>query len=81
MDRQASRVRAYRFILERTSRATSEMLPTGSQILLSDLDALSRGLADPSEQLVAVLRSLPRNIATPDEIDEYLAIPFADPVP
>ncbi len=79
MDRQASRVRAYHFILERTGRATTAMLPRESQILLSDLDALGQGLADPSEQLVAVLRNLPRNVVTPREIDEYFVTPFVDP--
>lgn len=81
LDRQASRTRAYRFIIERISRATGKTLPPHSQVPLSDLDALATGLADPSHQLVAVLRALPRNVVTPEEIDEHLVTPFADSGP
>jgi hypothetical protein len=79
MDRRANRIRAYRFIVELARGAVPDMLPTDSQILLSDLDALGRGLADPTEQLIAVLRSLPRSVLAPGEIDEYLVRPFVDP--
>lgn len=78
MDRQANRTKAYRFIMERISRVTGKMLPPQSQVSLSDLDALARGIADPSHQLISVLRTLPGRVVTPLEIDEYLVTPFAD---
>ncbi len=76
VDRQASRAKAYGFVIERISRVTRKMLPPPSQIPLSDLDALARGLADPSHQLVTVLRTLPGSVVTPEEIDEHLVAPF-----
>jgi len=69
---------AYRYILEKlTSLPVRAGNPNESpSITLSELMLLKEGLADPSAELVTLLKQLLRGYVTEAEIDAHLVAPF-----
>ena len=79
------RRKAYEYILNQTKKLNLELLHKSdktianiSYIPLSDIKKVKEGIADPSEELVEVLKKLFRHIATEAEIEDHLVKPFSD---
>ena len=52
------------------------VLDDSRYVSLNDLEALKKGLADPPQELVALLMKLFSYVASEAEIDNYLVKPF-----
>jgi len=79
------RRKAYEYILNQTKKLNLELLHKSdktianiSYIPLSDIEKVKEGIADPSEELVEVLKKLFRHIASEAEIEDHLVKPFSD---
>ena len=78
-----NRKRTYRFICRKSQQLGITLSPTtadkdidAKSLSLAELYSLKNGLADPSEQLVVSLKSILRNVATEEEINDNLILPF-----
>jgi len=81
--KKEKRKQAYQFIRDKLHESghklsynTAKAIDVSSVISLAEMDNLKRGYADPSEELVAVLKKLLPHAADEDEIEEYLVKPF-----
>ena len=88
VSRNARRKQAYQFILEKIKKLEAEFSyktnksGEGSDILpLAELDKLKRGVADPSTELVTLLKKLLRPVAFEVEIENKLLKPFQPKTP
>jgi len=79
------RSKAYGYILNQTKKLNLELIykldktiANISYIPLSDIEKVKEGIADPSEELVEVLKILFRHIASEAEIEDHLVKPFSD---
>ena len=79
------RRKAYEYILNQTKKLNLELLYKSdktianiSYIPLSDIEKVKEGIADPSEELVEVLKKLFHLIASEAEIEDHLVKPFSD---
>ena len=79
------RRKAYGYILNQAKKLNLELIykldetiANISYIPLSDIEKVKEGIADPSEELVEVLKKLFRHIASEAEIEDYLVKPFSD---
>jgi len=79
------RRKAYGYILNQTKKLNLELIykldktiANISYIPLSDIEKVKEGIADPSEELVEVLKKLFRHIASEAEIEDHLVKPFSD---
>lgn len=79
------RRKAYEYILNQTKKLNLELLYKSdktianiSYIPLSDIEKVKEGIADPSEELVEVLKKLFHHIASEAEIEDHLVKPFSD---
>ena len=79
------RRKAYEYILNQTKKLNLGLLHRSdktianiSYIPLSDIEKVKEGIADPSEELVEVLKKLFRHIASEVEIEDHLVKPFSD---
>ena len=78
------RRKAYEYILNQTKKLNLEFshksdktIANISYIPLSDIEKVKEGIADPSEELVEVLKKLFRHIASEAEIEDHLVKPFS----
>ncbi len=79
------RRKAYEYILNQTKKLNLELLHKSdktianiSYIPLSDIEKVKEGIADPSEELVEMLKKLFHQIASEAEIEDHLVKPFSD---
>ncbi len=74
------RKEAYHYICQRLSRlvALSSTANDGAVISLDELRLLKEGIADPSPEMVALVKRLVGSIVGDAEIDAYLVTPFRD---
>ena len=79
------RRKAYEYILNQTKKLNLELLhkldktiANISYIPLSDIEKVKEGIADPSEELVEMLKKLFHHIASEAEIEDHLVKPFSD---
>ena len=79
------RRKAYEYILNQTKKLNLEPLHKSdktianiSYIPLSDIEKVKEGIADPSEELVEMLKKLFHHIASEAEIEGHLVKPFSD---
>ena len=82
---RAKRRKAYEYILNQSKKLDLELLHKEdktianiSYIPLSDIENVKEGIADPSEELVEVLKKLFCHIASEAEIEDHLVKPFLD---
>lgn len=76
---------AYEYILNQTKKLNLEPLHKSdktianiSYIPLSDIEKVKEGIADPSEELVEMLKKLFHHIASEAENEDRLVKPFSD---
>jgi len=76
--RRDKRKQAYQFhdSDHRLGYNTAKSLDVTSVISLAEMDELKKGYADPSEELVIVLKTLLNHVASECKIEEYLVTPF-----
>ena len=81
--RSCRRKQAYQYIYEKVKELEtgfSSKIDNRSEeaeiISLTDLDKLKRGIVDPTDELITVLKKLLRPVASEDEIEENLVKPF-----
>ncbi len=74
------RKEAYHYICQRLSKllALSSAANDGSVISLDELRLLKEGIADPSPEMVALIKRLFGSIVSEAEIDAHLVTPFRD---
>ncbi len=74
------RKEAYYYICQRLSKllALSSAANDGSVISLEELRLLKEGMADPSPEMVALVKRLAGSLISDAEIDAHLVIPFRD---
>jgi hypothetical protein len=77
------RKQAYQFILDKIKKLeakasyNTDKPDEGSNIIpLAELNKLKEGIADPSAELVTILKKLLRPVASEVEIEDNLLIPF-----
>jgi hypothetical protein len=77
------RKQAYQFILDKIKKLEAEFCyktdkpDEGNNIIpLAELNKLKEGIADPSMELVTILKKLLRPVASEVEIEDNLLIPF-----
>jgi hypothetical protein len=77
------RKQAYEFIYQKAeeletkgSYGIDEYVEKTDIVYLEDLDKLKRGIADPSNELVSILKKILRPVASDIEIEGHLVKPF-----
>ena len=87
-NRRDKRKKAYQFLYEKLHNTDQNLrykidknIDDGSFISLAEMEQLKKGLADPSAELVAGLKTLLQHIANEDEIEEHLIKPFLSKSP
>ncbi len=80
LNRSDIRKEAYHYICERLSKllALSSAENDGSTISLDELRLLKEGRADPSPEMVTLIKRLFGSIVGEAEIDAHLVTPFQD---
>ena len=84
ISRKQKRKQAYQFICRKLqasgltlSHISSEKENHSIIISLAEIYSLKNGSADPSEQLIAAIKTILYNVATEEEIVENLVLPFS----
>jgi hypothetical protein len=74
---------AYRYITELSKNLNRSLLYKSDRVLddicyvsLNDLEELKEGLSDPSQELIFLVKKLFSDVASENEIDNYLIKPF-----
>ena len=83
LSKSAQRKRAYQFICKKSKELKSKfsygidkITDENDIVSLADLEKLSRGIIDPPDEMISILRKLLRPVSNESEIERYLIKPF-----